>query len=109
MTFEQATIKVEKEQEFQELRSVIDRAFSAETIVKFLKRLGGGLRARDFDAILTKGVFDQVCGKPPKKAGTLYQALSLSDQAQIREFYLSRVEEVSPELRTRFHKVFQYY
>ena len=30
-------------------------------------------------------------------------------QAQIREFYLSRVEEVDPKLRTRFQKLFRYY
>jgi len=39
----------------------------------------------------------------------LYEALPLSDQAQIREFYLSKVEEVDAALRTKFHKLYQYY
>ena len=39
----------------------------------------------------------------------LYGTLPLSDQAQIREFYLSKLEEVSAELRTKFQKIYRYY
>ena len=39
MAFEQATIKVEKEQEFGELRSAIIRAFFPENVQKYLKRV----------------------------------------------------------------------
>jgi hypothetical protein len=39
----------------------------------------------------------------------LYALLTLSDQAQMREFCLSRIEEIEPALRTRFKKLYQYY
>jgi hypothetical protein len=39
----------------------------------------------------------------------LYEALAMSDQAQIREFYLFRIEGVDAELRTKFQKLYQYY
>ncbi len=42
-------------------------------------------------------------------AQKLYQALTVSDQAQMREFYLSRVEEVEPGLRTKFQQLYRYY
>ena len=61
MAFEQATIKVEKDKEFGELRSAIVTAFSPENVQKFLKRVSSaGLRVRDLDSILAKGVFEQI-------------------------------------------------
>ncbi len=109
--FEQATIKIEKEQEYQELKGAIVRVLSPEKVEKFLKRLASrGIRIRDFDSLLTQSVLDQVDETVAKgKASSLYRALSLSDQAQIREFYLSRIEEVDAKMRTKFHKLYQYY
>jgi hypothetical protein len=112
VAFEQATIKVEKEQEFGELKSAIIRAFSPESVPKYLKRVtSAGIRVRDFDLLLAKGVFEQVEGALAKglRAQDLYTALTLSDKAQIKELYLSKVEEVGPELRAKFHKIYQYY
>jgi len=113
MGFEQATIKVEKEKEFEELKSSIERSFRPESVEQFLKQLGAlGLRVRDWDAVVARRVLekiDPVLGRSGKKASGLYQALTVSDQAQMREFYLSRVEEVDPKLRTKFHKLYQYY
>jgi len=42
-------------------------------------------------------------------AWQLYQALPLSDQAQIREFYLSKLETVETSVRHKFKKLYQYY
>jgi hypothetical protein len=42
-------------------------------------------------------------------AWQLYQALPLSDQAQMREFYLSKLETVDIALRHKFKKLYQYY
>ena len=112
MAFEQAGIKVEKEQEFGELKSAITRAFSPENVQKYLKRVASvGIRVRDFDLLLAKGVFEQVDGVFAKglRAQDLYSALTLSDKAQMKEFYLFKVEEVAPELRAKFHKIYQYY
>ena len=110
MGFEQATISVEREKEFEELKSAIERAFSREKVESLLKRLQReGIRIRDWDALIAKGVIEKVVGKAGETAASLYQKLALSDQAQIRESYLFRVEEVDPKLRTKFHKIYQYY
>ena len=110
MTFEQATIRVEKEKEFAELKSAINRAFAPEVVAKYLKRVASaGLRIRDFDSVLVKGVLDQVAALSNQKAKDLYASLALTDQAQMKEFYLSKIEEVGPELRAKYQKIYQYY
>jgi hypothetical protein len=111
VSFQQVAIRVEKEKEFEELRGAIDRAFGPEMVEKFLKQVGkSSTRIRDLQAILARGVFEKVDGKPAKLAAqALYQALTVSDQAQIREFYLTRVEEVVPRLRTKFQQLYRYY
>ncbi len=109
MGFEQATIKVVNEREFDELKRSIEQVFASDRIAKFLKTLAGrGIRARDVDAILTANVIDSTTGGKAGAARSLYQSLPVSDQAQLREFYLSKIEEVEPALRARFHKVYQY-
>ena len=108
MGFEQATISVEREKEFEELKSAINGAFSGEKVEAFLKRLQrGNVRVRDWVSVL--GVLEKIAGTPSGELQGLYGKLTVSDQAQIREFYLSRVEEVDPKLRTKFHKIYQYY
>jgi hypothetical protein len=111
VSFQQAAIRVEKEKEFEELRGAINRAFGPEMIEKFLKQVRkSSARIRDLEAILARGVFEKVDGTPAKLAAqALYQALKVSDQAQIREFYLTRVEEVVPRLRTKFQQLYRYY
>src|SRR5262249_40657607 len=99
-SFEQAVIKVEKEKEFGEVKGAIEGAFRPEQVEKFLKRVQGkSLPIRDLDSILAQKVFDHQTAAPGTDARGLYQSLTLSDQAQMREFYLFKVEEVSPELR----------
>ena len=111
--FEQATIKIEKEQEFEELKSAIVRVFSPEKVEKFLKKVqGAGLRIRYVEPILQKGLIeqnDETLKKSGKKSNGLYQSLPMTDQAQMREFYLSKMEEVSPELRSKYQKIYRYY
>jgi hypothetical protein len=105
--FEQAVIKVEKERQFQDLKGVIEAALSAENIEQFLKRLEGGkVRIRDFGSVLNEGFLGAQTGA---EARNLYQSLTMSDQAQMREFYLSRIEDVDSKLRAKFHKLYQYY
>jgi hypothetical protein len=113
VAFEQAAIKVEREKEFEELKAAINRAFAPENAQKYLKKIASaGLRIRDFDLVLAKGILEQVDRGQAgswKSAKGLYDALALSDQAQMKEFYLSKVEEVEPGLRAKFHKLYQYY
>ncbi len=106
MGFEQAAIKVEKEQEFSRLQGAIEQAFRPEKVEEFLKQLDRkGLRIRDLDAVLKQRLLDEsgVNGEQ------LYLALPMSDQAQMREFYLSQLENVDQSLRHKFKKLYQYY
>ena len=110
MAFEQAGIKVEKEKEFEQLRRAVDEALSPEKVKRFLKALRrGGIRIRDFDAVIVTHTLEAMTGRGDLNTRQLYRSLTLSDQAQMKEFYLSKIEEVSPELRAKFQKLFQYY
>src|SRR4029077_17509825 len=106
-------IKVENEKEFEELKGSISRAFGPDKVKQLLKRgrrNGSGIRA--LRSALAKGVFervDDILAKSGKTARGLYESLALSDQAQMREFYLSKVEEVDSKLRTKFQKLYRYY
>jgi hypothetical protein len=107
--FEQATIKVEKQQEFAELQAAVEQAFLPENAEKFLKQMDRkSLRIRDFDGVVAKKVLESVTGAKGN-AAQLYQALTLTDQAQMRELYLSKLETVEQSLRHKFKKLYQYY
>jgi hypothetical protein len=112
MAFEQATIKVEKAQEFSKLQAAVEQAFlpqAAERFFKFLDRKG--IRVRDFDAVLAAQALESVGSESgsPLNARQLYSSLPVSDQAQMREFYLSKLEGADVALRHKFKKLFQYY
>jgi hypothetical protein len=112
VVFEKAEIKVEREKEFGELRAVVERAFavSAEKFLKQVQRKG--IRIRRFEEILAARVFEAVDAALVKSgvaAKNLYDALTLADQGQMREFYLSELEQISVPLRHKFHKLYQYY
>ena len=109
MGFEQATIGVVREREFAELRDAVDKAVSGERVVKFLKVLAGrGIRVRDLESVLAANAIDEAAGLRKSTLQALYGSLPVSDQAQLREFYLSKIEEVEPALRAKFHRVYQY-
>jgi hypothetical protein len=113
MAFEQAAIKIEKQQEYGKLQAVVEQVFSAAKTEQFLKQLDRkGVRIRDFDGVLAARALEEVAGAQGDSklsAWQLYQALPLSDQAQMREFYLSKLETVETALRHKFKKLYQYY
>ncbi len=113
VAFEQAAIKVEREKEFQELQAAVSRALSPERAEALLKLLTkNGIRVRDFDAVLAARALEDAAGykrSTEMKAQQLYQALPVSDQAQVREFYLSKLEGIDAALRHKFRKLYQYY
>jgi hypothetical protein len=111
VSFQPTVIRVEREKEFEELKGAMDRALGSERVEKFLKRVRrSGARVRDLEVILARGVFEKVDDTLAKLgAQKLYQALTVSDQAQMREFYLSKVEEVDSGLRTKFQQLYRYY
>jgi hypothetical protein len=112
VSFEQAAIKVEQEKEFRELKAALDRIFAPERVERLLRRLTRrGIRIRDFALVLAGGVFEELDESLSKarSARVLYESLAVSDQAQIREFYLAKVEEVDSTLRHKFKRLYQYY
>ena len=112
MGFEQAAIKVERGKEFDLLKGAIDRIF-AGAVEQFLKQVQrNGRRIRDFEAVIANGLLersDETLAKSGTTAQQTYAALPVSDQGQLREFYLFKIEEVDSALRARFHKLYQYY
>jgi hypothetical protein len=109
VSFQQAAIKVEKQQEFAALQAAIEQAFLPEKAGRFLKQLDRkGIRVRDFDAVLAQRVLEGFA-EAGLNARQLYQSLPVSDQAQMREFYLSKLEGVAVELRHKFKRLYQYY
>jgi predicted PhzF superfamily epimerase YddE/YHI9 len=112
--FEQATIKIEKQREYAKLQAAVEQAFLPEKVERFLKQLDRRrIRVRAFDEVLSARVLEDVAGGSAASAQLstwqLYQALPVSDQAQMREFYLSKLETVDTKLRHRFKKLYQYY
>ena len=102
-TYQQAGIPVSDPTRFQAVHGSIARAFSAGEISQFLRSLDrASVRVREFEAVLGKGLLGG-------SAEAEYSGLTPGDQGQIREFYLHALEEVAPELRQRFFKLYAYY
>jgi hypothetical protein len=100
---EQGVIPVADPENYEAVRSAIAAAFSATGIQGFLRSMqSAGLRIRDFELALAKGVLGA-------SVEAEYYRLSGGDQGQIREFYLASLEQVSAELRARFFKLYAYY
>ncbi len=110
-TFQQAGIPVEKVAEFQELKAGIERVFSPAAIERFFSKLESkGIRIRQFEKILDKRLLEQFDPQLKQRgARKLYDALSLGDQAQMREFYLRTLEQVDEGVRQKFFKIYVMY
>jgi hypothetical protein len=101
--FEQAAIAVRDEQGYEKFQALVNAAFDARDVEVFLHRATkAGLRIRDFETILRRGLLG-------KEAEALYGALPVSDQGLTRERYLQLVEAVPMELRQRYFRVYAYY
>ena len=109
--FVQAGIKVQREQEFGQLRDMIERVLSTDSVESFLRQVKRkGLRIREWESILQAKIFealDRGLAASSQTAQQLYGGLAPSDQGQIREFYLTRVEQIEPALRAKFHTQFE--
>ncbi len=101
--FEQPVLAVGDQKTFGEVKAAIEQAFGPAEIAGFLKRVDAEkLRARDFENVLDRGLLGET-------AANAYRNLLDSDRGQIREFYLSKVEQVPHDLRARYLKVYAYY
>ncbi len=111
--FQQAGLAIEKLDEFDQLRSALTRVFAPGDVEHFLRLLQRkGVPIRDFDRIRREKLLEQADSKlaqAGKTAQQLYDALTVSDQAQMREFYLTTLEAVDLSLREKFNKLYRYY
>ena len=88
---------------FATVKAAIESSFSSSRAVEFFTSLSrAGLRIRDFESVLGKGLLGA-------STASEYNRLGNGDQGQIREFYLASLERVAPELRNRFFKLYAYY
>ena len=111
--FQQAGLKVEKLKEFEQLQSALRRVFSLQNVESFLRLLQRkGVPIRDFERVLREGLLElagPAVTKGSKGTKQLYEALSVSDQAQIREHYLTALEDIELPLREKYSKLYRYY
>ena len=85
------------------IKASLEPLFSSPRLAGFLGKVQRSkLRIRDFEGLLTRGLL----GAPTAEA---YRELGDSDRGQVREFYLSLVEQTPQALRGRFLKVYAYY
>jgi len=112
-TFQQAGIRIEKLDEFEQLHSALTRIFAPAAIETFLRLLQRkGVPIRDFPRVLREKLLekaDATLARSGRSVQQLYDALTISDQAQMREFYLTTLEVVDQPLRERFNKLYRYY
>ncbi len=110
--FQQAGLKVEKPEEFEQLQSALKRIFGAQSVESFLRLLQRkGVPIRDFERVLRESLLDTAdpALKGGKGAKQLYEALSVSDQAQVRERYLTALEDIELSMRNKYSKLYRYY
>jgi hypothetical protein len=101
--FEKPVLPVQDEKTFGAVGRALDQAFSPVGIDRFLRGLSkAGLRVRDFEGILSRGLLGADTARE-------YAGLGDSDQGQVREKYLWLVEQVAPEFRAKYLKVYAYY
>ncbi|HYN15989.1 MAG TPA: hypothetical protein VES66_09405 [Terriglobales bacterium] len=109
-TFEQATIPIDNAEVYGLLRGVFERLFSSE-IEGFLKAVRKkGLLIRHYEDVLASGAVEKA-DRSLKQMGitarALYESLPMSDRAQVREFYLVRLEQVAEATRRKFYQVYR--
>jgi len=113
MAYQQAQIAVTKTEEFEQLKSAVERVLAPAAVEKFYGKLQGrSVNVRQVENVIGAGILeslDPVLASSGKTAKQLYESLALSDQALMREFYLERIELVDVKIREKYRKVYQYY
>ena len=109
MAFEQATIPVQNAEAFGQMKGLIEKAVSPANAPKLLKEIvGAGLTVWKLELMLPKSLLEKAAGMPMGQSAKWYSELSLSDQGQIREFYLTRIEQVDGPVRDKYKKAYRY-
>jgi hypothetical protein len=111
--FQKALIPVERPEVFSPLQSTIERVFAVDRVEQFLERLAkAGVSIRNFQQVLDQRVLEFVdpwLKQSGQAARALYDALPVSDQAQMRELYLTALESVEQGVREKYAKIYRYY
>ncbi len=101
--FEQPVLPIQDETTFAQILGEVEQAFAVANVDRFLRKVDQSrLRVRNFEGVLTRGLLGTETSRQ-------YAALGDSDRGQVREQYLRMVEQVAPELRARYLKVYAYY
>jgi hypothetical protein len=113
MAYQQAQIAVTKTEDFEQLKSALDRIFGSAAVEKFYGKLQSrNVFVREFEKIVDLEILeavDSTLAKSGKTGKQLYAALTVSDQALMREFYLERIEKVDVKVRQKYQKIYRYY
>jgi hypothetical protein len=101
--YQQPVLTVSDPEAFSAVKAAVESSFSSGRVADFLKSLERSkLRIRDFEVVLGHGNLGAATAAEYGKLGN-------SDQGQIRELYLASLEQVAPELREKFFKLYAYY
>jgi hypothetical protein len=101
--YQQPVLPISDPQTFNAVKGAIEASFASGHVAEFLKSLERSkLRIRDFEDVLGNGNLGA-------STAAEYNRLGNADQGQIRELYLASLEQVAPELRDKFFKLYAYY
>jgi hypothetical protein len=107
MAFEQATIAVQKQDTFAALKTRVESVLEPANIDAFMKGVAkAGFPIREWEKLLVSGLLDKQGSSLSAKQ--LYAELSDSDKGLMREFYLTRIEQVPDAIREKHGKVYRY-
>ena len=107
--YTQGSIEVEHKATYAQLKATIENAVGAcaDDFLHLVKR--AGLKVRQFEELLQRRVFEQLRGtQTTRPCEELYRELGEPEQGMIREFYLTSIEEVPVELRTKYSSLYRY-
>jgi hypothetical protein len=98
---------------YEVLHRALERVLAPAAAERLLRRLENrGLKARGFEVLLAAKVLEQLdegLAGSGKTASEWYAELPVSDQGQLREFYLTAIETVDPGLREKYAKIYRNY
>ena len=118
--FKQATIAIQNAAAFDELKGMVEGVLQRrpEQLLRLLT--SRRVCVREFERIAAKNLLERaqddrgwlarLASSPPEgRVAKLYGSLPVTDQAQFREYYLTRVEQIGDDLRARYREAFWTY
>src|SRR5690348_16595534 len=107
MGFEQAEIAVQKQETFAALKARVEAVLAPDQVDAFMRSVGqAGFPIRAWEKLLNSGLFDKQGSNLAAKQ--MYADLSDSDKGLMREFFLTRIEQVPDAVREKYSKVYRY-